>query len=121
MKIAIVGATGLVGREVLKILQNKGLAKNNELFLYASKHSAGKLAQIGNKKYVVAELCVEKLEKQYDFAILAAGGEVSKKFATEVEQRGAYVIDNSSAFRRDEDKALVVPEINFDEIYEKAY
>ena len=112
MKIAVIGATGLVGREVLKILDEKGIAKNNELFLYASKNSSGKEVSIGSRKYAVIELCNKKLEEKYNFAIFTAGGEVSKKFAKEFELRGAYVIDNSSAFRRDKDKALIVPEIN---------
>ena len=116
MRIAIIGATGMVGREILKIIENKGINKNNELFLYASSKSSGKEICVGEKLYKVSELDKKKLKNKYDFAIFSAGKLISLQWAGEFTKRGAFVIDNSSAFRRDKDKALVVPEINFNSI-----
>lgn len=115
MKIAIVGATGLVGREMLKILHEKNLIENNNIFLYASKHSAGKIVEIAERKFCVLELCPENIEK-VDYALFSAGSKVSKEYAKQFAKLGAFVIDNSSAFRRHKNVPLVVPEINFEDI-----
>lgn len=116
MNIAIIGATGLVGREILKILHEKKL-DNNNVFLYASKKSENLVIDVKNKQYKVKELKKENLEKKYDFALFSAGKNVSKEWASEFVSRGAYVIDNSSAFRRDKNIPLVVPEINGNNIF----
>lgn len=112
MIIAIVGATGLVGREILKILDQKNFLENNDVFLYASKRSQNKKLKINNKKFVVRTLCEQHLENNYDYVFFSAGKEISLKWANEFVKRGAVVIDNSSAFRRDKNIPLVVPEIN---------
>ena len=103
MKIAVVGATGLVGRKIIEQLDGKG----HELFCYASKRSKGKEIN-GHKIIPLSILSVKKV----DFAIFSAGSEISKKYAQRFINKGATVIDNSSAFRRDVNIPLVVPEIN---------
>lgn len=110
MKVAIVGATGLVGKKIFEQLKDK----NIELVLYASKRSKGKEI-CGQKVKVLSILSVKKV----DFAIFSAGSEVSKKYAPIFAKRGAIVIDNSSAFRQDENIPLVVPEINFEKVSNK--
>lgn len=112
MNIAIVGATGIVGREILKILNQKKLIKNNNIFLYASKNSENKIITIGKDSFIVRELNKNNLEKKFDYALFSAGGKISKVWAKEFINRGAVVIDNSSQFRRDKNVPLVVPEIN---------
>lgn len=116
MNIAIVGATGLVGQEVLKILFEKKLLKNNNIFLYASEKSKGKKINIGKYNFVVQELSEKNLQKKYDFALFSAGKEISLKWAKIFNNLGAIVIDNSSAFRRNKDIPLIVPEINAEKI-----
>ena len=115
MKIAVVGATGLVGREILKILAEKGFDSFCEFVLYASSRSEGKILQVGKQFVRVRTLEQETLEK-VDFAIFSAGSNISKIWAKNFALLGATVIDNSSAFRRKENVPLVVPEINFDDI-----
>lgn len=110
MKVAIVGATGLVGKKIFEQLKDK----NIELVLYASKRSKGKEI-CGQKVKVLSILSVKKV----DFAIFSAGSEVSKKYAPIFAKRGAIVIDNSSAFRQYENIPLVVPEINFEKVSNK--
>lgn len=114
IKMALVGASGLVGKEVLKNLQEEGLADKLELTLYADK-SAGKKISFNGKKYPLLELD-EKSMPTFDIAIFSAGEEVSKIWAPKFASLGAYVIDNSNAFRREKDIPLVVPEINAQEI-----
>ena len=106
MKIAVVGASGLVGRKILCSLKDQG----NEIYAYASKKSAGKIIE-GIK---VQKLSIFKIKK-CDFAIFSAGSEISKKFAPLFARKGAYVIDNSNAFRREENVPLIVPEVNFEQ------
>ena len=110
-KLAIVGATGLVGRTVLKILEEKNL-KNFEYKLFASKKSAGKKLKFFGNDYIVNELTENSFDEKFDFAIFSAGGETSKKFAPIASSKGCIVIDNSSAFRMYDDVPLVVPEVN---------
>lgn len=116
MNIAIVGATGMVGREILNILSFKNLIDNNKIFLYASKKSNNKKLKIGDKTFIVKELSLNNLQKNYDFALFSAGKNISKLWACEFVKRGAVVIDNSSAFRREKNIPLVVPEINANSI-----
>lgn len=117
MNIAIVGATGLVGREILKILGEYGYINGeNKIYLYASEKSDGKCVYINKKKLTVKSLKYENLKEKYDFVLFSAGASISKKWAMEFVNRGAVVIDNSSAFRRDKSVPLVVPEINGNKI-----
>ncbi len=108
---ALVGATGLVGRTFLDILEHRNLPINN-LYLMASKKSAGQKINFCGKQLVVEELNENSFEKDIDFAFFSAGGNVSKKFAPIAASCGVTVIDNSSAFRMDKDIPLVVPEVN---------
>lgn len=114
-KLAIVGATGVVGRMVLKVLEEKNLPIK-EYKLFASKNSAGKELNFKNTKYVINKLTEESFDENFDFAIFCAGGEVSKKFIPIAVSKGCTVIDNSSVFRMDPLVPLIVPEVNFDEI-----
>ena len=110
-KLAIVGATGLVGRTALKILEEKNLP-NFEYTLFCSKKSAGETLQFLGKNYITKELTESSFDEGFDFAIFSAGGDVSKKYGPIAVAKGCIVIDNSSAFRMDKDVPLVVPEVN---------
>ena len=114
-KLAIVGATGLVGRTALKVLEEKNLP-NFEYTLFCSKKSAGKKLMLLGKEYITKELTETSFDEGFDFAIFSAGGETSKKFAPIAASKGCIVVDNSSTFRMDEDVPLVVPEVNPEEI-----
>lgn len=115
-KLAIVGATGLVGRTVLKILEEKDLPIY-EYVLFSSKKSAGTIINFKNKDYVVRELTENSFcTEHFDFVIFSAGGETSKKYAPIAAQNGCVVIDNSSAFRMEENVPLVVPEVNSEDL-----
>ena len=116
MKIAIVGATGLVGRTMLQILHERGFTNSHEIILYASKKSSGTLISVSNKTYIVRELTLENIDKNISFALFSAGATISNLWAKEFTKNGAFVIDNSSAFRRKKHIPLVVPEINANEI-----
>lgn len=111
MKITVVGATGLVGRKILEILEEKNLVSGNVLALYASEKSAGKIVVVGGQKFKVLKLTKENITP-CDFALFSAGSTISKQFAPLFAKQGAFVIDNSSAFRRYKNVPLVVPEIN---------
>lgn len=115
-KLAIVGATGLVGRTVLKILEEKNLPIY-EYVLFSSKKSAGKVIHFKGKDYTVRELTINSFaEEHFDFAIFSAGGYTSKLNSPIAAENGCIVIDNSSAFRMDDDVPLVVPEVNPEDI-----
>lgn len=114
-KLAIVGATGLVGRTALKVLEEKKLS-NIEYKLFCSKKSAGTKLKFMGKEYIAEELTDYSFDEGFDFAIFSAGGETSKHFAPIAASKGCIVIDNSSAFRMDENVPLVVPEVNPEDI-----
>jgi len=114
-KVAIVGATGLVGRTALKVFEEKNLP-NLEYTLFSSKRSAGSKILFLQKDYIVQELTETSFDEGFDFAIFSAGGETSKKYAPIAASKGCIVIDNSSAFRMDPYIPLVVPEVNPEEI-----
>ena len=114
-KLAIVGATGLVGRTALKILEEKNLP-NFEYTLFSSSKSAGTTLNFFNTNYIVQELKKDSFDNGFDFAIFSAGGETSKHFAPIAASKGCIVIDNSNAFRMDDDVPLIVPEVNFQDI-----
>ncbi len=116
-KIAIVGATGLVGRTVLKVLEEKKLPIKKYV-LFASKKSSGQILKIAGKDYIVQELKETSFDEDFDFAIFSAGGEVSKKYAPIAASKGCIVIDNSSIFRMDETVPLIVPEVNFEDVWQ---
>jgi aspartate-semialdehyde dehydrogenase len=111
MKIAVVGATGVVGRTFIKVLGERAISA--EYFLFASKNSAGKKMEICGRSETVLELNRENIEKVgADFALFSAGGDVAAQFAPIFANAGTIVIDNSSAFRRVDSVPLVVPECN---------
>ncbi len=114
-KLAIVGATGLVGRTALKVLEEKNLPIK-EYVLLASKKSAGKKLTFLGKEYIVRELTESSFDEGFDFAIFSAGTEVSKKFAPIAASKGCLVVDNSRYFRMDKNVPLVVPEVNFEDV-----
>ena len=114
--VAIVGATGNVGRKFLEILAERNFPIKN-LYLYASKRSAGKKMTFKGNEYTVIETCKENIEdKELDFALFSAGGDTSLEFAPIFSKIGAVVIDNSSAWRMDPKVPLVVPEVNPEDI-----
>ena len=114
-KLAIVGATGVVGSTALKVLEEKKLPIS-EFVLFASCKSAGKKVNFMNKEYVIKELNENSFDEGFDFAIFSAGGETAKKYAPIAASKGCIVVDNSSAFRMDPNVPLVVPEVNKEEI-----
>ena len=116
-KIAIVGATGLVGRSVIQVLEEKNLPIEN-YSLFASTESAGTVFSILGKNYVVEELTQSSFDQGFDFAIFSASGEIAKKYAPIAVQSGCVVIDNSSYFRMHTEVPLVVPEVNLEDAFE---
>ena len=115
--IAIVGCTGLVGRTVLKVLEEKNFP-NCSYTLFSSKKSAGtKITFLGNT-YTVCELKDTSFNFHFDYAIFCAGGKVSEKYIPIAVNSGCIVIDNSSVFRMKDDVPLIVPEINANRIKE---
>lgn len=114
--VAIVGATGMVGRKFLQVLEERNFPVE-KLYLFASKKSAGSLVTFKGKEILVEELCEENIkDKSIDFALFSAGGDVSLKFAPIFAKYKATVIDNSSAWRMNPEVPLVVPEVNPEDI-----
>ena len=110
MRIAVVGCTGLVGTQMLKVIDELNL-NIDELIPVASERSAGKKIRFRDKNYEIVTLS-SGVNAKPDVAIFSAGGEVSKQWAPEFANAGCFVVDNSSAWRMDEGKKLIVPEIN---------
>ncbi len=117
MKVAIVGATGLVGRTFLKVLEERDLGIT-ELYLFASKRSAGKEIVFRGKKYIVEELTENSFDRNIDVALFSAGGDISRQYAPIAAAKGVLVVDNSSAWRMAEEVPLVVPEVNGNQAFE---
>lgn len=111
MNIAIVGASGAVGQEFLKVLEQRNFPIDN-LFLFGSKRSAGTIVSFKGKDYTIKELRHNDDFKKIDIAFVSAGAGVSREFAPDITRYGAVMIDNSSAFRMDPKVPLVVPEVN---------
>ena len=114
-KLAIVGATGMVGRTFLKVLEERKLPIDKYV-LFSSKKSAGMKIEFMGKEYVVQELKENSFDEQFDYALFSAGADVSKKYAPIAKQKGTIVIDNSSFWRMDPDVPLIVPEVNVEDI-----
>ena len=113
--IAVVGATGMVGRTFLKVLEEINLPAEN-YYLFASKRSAGSKVEFMGKEYVIEELTEQSFDREIDIALFSAGGSTSEKFAPIAASKGCVVIDNSSAWRMDPEVPLVVPEVNPEDI-----
>ncbi len=114
-KFAVVGATGMVGRTFLKVLEERNLPID-EIYFFASSRSAGKKITFCGKEYVVEELTENSFDRGIDIALFSAGGGTSLKFSPIAAEKGCAVIDNSSAWRMDPNVPLVVPEVNPDDI-----
>lgn len=114
MKLAVVGATGLVGTEILEVLAEHNFPYS-ELLLVASERSVGKQIEYKGKKHSIIGLA-EAVAAKPEIAIFSAGGSTSLEWAPKFAEAGTFVIDNSSAWRMDPSKKLVVPEINANEI-----
>jgi len=117
MKIAVIGATGMVGQVMLKVLAERNFPLT-ELIPVASKKSIGKEIEFNQKKYSIVGL-EEALKMQPAIALFSAGGETSLEWAPKFAAAGTTVIDNSSAWRMDPTKKLIVPEINADGLTER--
>ena len=111
MKLAVVGASGAVGQEFLKILEEHNFPCD-ELLLFGSARSAGQTRTFRGEEIEIKELQHNDDFKGVDIALVSAGGSVSHEFAETITKHGALMIDNSSCFRMDDDVPLVVPEVN---------
>ena len=111
MRVAIVGVSGAVGQEFLKVLAERNFPLE-ELVLFGSARSAGKTYTFKGKQITVKELKHNDDFKGIDIALTSAGASASKEFASTITKHGTIMIDNSSAFRYDDDVPLVVPEVN---------
>ena len=111
MNVAIVGASGAVGQEFLRVLEQRNFPMDN-LVLFGSSRSAGREYTFRGKQYTVKELKHNDDFKDIDVAFVSAGGGTSIEFAETITKHGAVMIDNSSAFRMENDVPLVVPEVN---------
>lgn len=118
MKVAIVGASGAVGQEFLKVLDERNFPVD-ELTLFGSSRSAGREYTFKGKSHKVKELRHDDSFKGIDIAFVSAGASVSKEYAEDITRFGATMIDNSSAFRMDADIPLVVPEVNADDALDR--
>ncbi len=115
LNVAVVGATGMVGRTFLKVLEEEKLPVEN-YYLFASKRSAGQKIDFMGKEYIIEELNENSFDRGIDIALFSAGGSISEKFAPIAASKGCVVIDNSSAWRMDKEVPLVVPEVNPEDI-----
>ena len=115
INLAVVGATGMVGRTFLKVLEERQLPIEN-FYVMASARSAGKTLEFNGKEYVVEELTEHSFDKPIDIALFSAGGGTSEKFAPIAAAHGCIVIDNSSQWRMDPNVPLIVPEVNPEDI-----
>lgn len=116
MNIAIVGASGAVGQELMRVLDDLSFPVDS-LTLFGSKRSAGRCYTFRGKECVVKELRHNDDFRDIDIAFVSAGGSTSKEFASTITKHGTLMIDNSSAFRMDDDVPLVVPEVNGDDAF----
>jgi len=112
--VAIVGATGMVGQEFIKVLEQRNFPMAS-IRLYASDRSAGRKLYVGHEEIVVKETALDSFQ-HIDIALFSAGSEISKHFAPIAAKSGALVVDNSAAWRMDPKVPLVVPEINPEDI-----
>lgn len=114
-RVAVAGATGMVGRTMLQVLEERNYPID-ELYLFASAKSAGQKVEFRGKEYTVEELKEDSFDRGIDIALFSAGGDTSLKFSPIAAAKGCVVIDNSSAFRMDKNVPLVVPEVNPEDV-----
>lgn len=117
MKVAVIGVTGLVGTEMLRVLTEQDFPVD-ELVPVASAKSVGKEIEFRGKKYKVVSM-EDGIKAKPDYALFSAGGGISKQFAKDFTAVGTIVIDNSSAWRMDPEVPLVIPEVNIDAVGDK--
>lgn len=110
-KVAVIGATGLVGSTILQLLEKKEM-KIDEIVPFASARSAGIEIPFKGESLIVRELTEEVTKEDFDYVLMSAGGGISTHFSPLFEENGAIVIDNSSAWRMDPEIDLIVPEVN---------
>ena len=116
MNIAVVGATGLVGSEMLKVLEERGFGTSDyEIIVAASEKSVGKEIAYAGRKLVVVSV-EDAIQQKPDYALFSAGATTSRTYAKRFVEAGTTVIDNSSAWRKDDEVPLVVPEVNFEAV-----
>lgn len=115
VNLAVVGATGMVGRTFLKVLKERNFPIEN-LYLMASKRSAGTKVEYDGKEYTVEELTEHSFDKPIDIALFSAGGSTSEKYAPIASEHGVIVVDNSAQWRQDPKVPLIVPECNPEDI-----
>lgn len=114
-RVAVVGATGMVGRTMLKVLDERNYPID-ELYLFASAKSAGQAVEFRGREYTVEELREDSFNRGIDVALFSAGGDTSLKFSPIAASKGCIVVDNSSAWRMDASVPLVVPEVNPEDV-----
>ena len=115
INLAVVGATGMVGRTLLAVLEERNLPIEN-FYVMASARSAGQKLIFMGKEYVVEELSEKSFDKPIDIALFSAGGTISSKFAPIAADKGCVVVDNSAEWRMDPSVPLVVPEVNSEDV-----
>ncbi|QNO13453.1 aspartate-semialdehyde dehydrogenase [Alkalicella caledoniensis] len=113
--LAIIGATGMVGTTFIKILEERQFPVDN-IYFFASEKSKGAKIQFMGKEYTVEVLNENSFDKNIDIALFSAGGNISRKFAPMAKNKGIIVVDNSSAWRMENDVPLIVPEVNEDDV-----
>jgi aspartate-semialdehyde dehydrogenase len=114
-RVAVVGATGMVGRTMLQVLDERNYPID-ELYLFATAKSAGQKVKFRDREYVVEELREDSFDRGIDIALFSAGGDTSLKFSPIAAAKGCVVVDNSSAWRMDSKVPLVVPEVNPEDV-----
>ncbi|MCX7920670.1 MAG: aspartate-semialdehyde dehydrogenase [Clostridia bacterium] len=115
VNLAVVGATGMVGRTFLKVLEERNLPIES-IYFFSSSRSAGSTITFNGKEYTVEELTETSFDRGIDIALFSAGGSTSEKFSPIAASKGCVVVDNSSAWRMDPSVPLVVPEVNSHDI-----
>jgi len=115
VNLAIVGATGMVGRTFIQILEERNFPIN-KIYFFASSRSKGQEIVFRGEEYLIEELNDASFDREIDIALFSAGGEISKRFAPIARDKGVIVVDNSSTWRMDKDVPLVVPEVNPEDI-----
>lgn len=118
--VAIVGATGMVGRQFVSILEEFNFPVET-LYAFASKRSANTYIPFKEQNILVEELTTESFDRPIDIAFFSAGSEISKTFGPQAASKGILVIDNSSQWRLDPQVPLIVPEVNFSDVYSHKY
>lgn len=116
MNIAVIGATGLVGKKMIELLENSNF-DIDEIYFFASERSKGEEIFFRVEKHIVLELKEENiLDKNLDLVFIASGNDISEKYSPILSQKGTYIIDKSSRFRLDKNIPLIVPEVNFNHL-----